>query len=224
MQVFRRIDSYWRDVSLITDDGTGKPKYGKLAKLAMCIFVLPHGNAEPERGFSINKLILGTHGTSLDDETIIALRMVKDYILKSGGVMKVKMTQDLIKSVQGSNERYEAFLKEKDEKERKKVEDKEKKRIEALEAAKLSDEKEAKRAEKKQQEKDRDTLKEGIVVAEEVLNEVNLELGHACKGKALDPKKVKRCQIKISMAMARKRQLEEEVLVLEKKIRKLAKA
>ena len=40
------------------------------------ILTLPHGNAEPERGFSINKALLAVHGWTLE-----ALRLVKDYII-----------------------------------------------------------------------------------------------------------------------------------------------
>ena len=219
--IFRRVDSYWTDVSLICDEVTGKPKYPKLSKLAFCILVLPHGNAEPERGFSINKLMLGIHGTSLDDDTIIALRLVKDHLLKCDGIMNFKITQDLLKSVQQSNQRYSEYLKVKAENKKKAEEQKEKKRLEALEASKINDEQEKRRAKIKQHEKDRDLLKEGIAVAEEVLSEVNMELGKQCDGKSIDAKKVKRCQIKLSMAMDRKRQLEAEVLDVEKKIRKL---
>ena len=60
-------------------------------------------------------------------------------------------------------------------------------------------------------------LKEGIVVAEEVMSEVNIEVGKQCDGKSIDAKKVKRCQIKLSMAMDRKPELEAEVLEVEKK-------
>ena len=224
VNIFRRIDNYWIDIGHITDEITGLPKYGKLSKLAMCVLVLPHGNAEPERGFSINKFMLAIHGTSLDDETIIALRLIKDHILKCGGMMHVKLTQDLLKSVQQSHHRYTEFLKERAEKVKQADKEKERKRLEALEASKVNDEREKRRAEIKQHEHDRDVLKEGIVVAEEVLNEINVELEKLCGGKAIDAKKIKRTQIKLSMTMDRKRKLEAEVTVVEEKMRKLEKA
>ena len=82
---FRRIDSYWNDISRIQDESTGKLKYEKLSKLALGIFVIPIANPAPERGFSINKIMLQIHGSSLDDETIVAIRFVKDHIIKCGG-------------------------------------------------------------------------------------------------------------------------------------------
>ena len=48
--------------------------------LARCILWLSHGNAVPERGFSINGKILDAHGYSISEETIIALRTGKSYV------------------------------------------------------------------------------------------------------------------------------------------------
>ena len=42
--IYRRVNSYWFDVSLICDNVTGKPKYPKLSKLAFRILALPHGS------------------------------------------------------------------------------------------------------------------------------------------------------------------------------------
>ena len=67
-------------------------------------------------------------------------------------------------------------------------------------------------------------MKDGIAIAEEVLDEINAELGIHLAGKTVDTKKIKRCQSKLSMAMSRKRQLESEVAEIEKKIQKLDQA
>ena len=48
---------YWRDVKQIQDED-GNPKYFNLDTLALVILCLPHSNAEPERGFSVNKSLL----------------------------------------------------------------------------------------------------------------------------------------------------------------------
>ena len=85
----------------------------------------------------------------------------------------------------------------------------------------MSGEKERRRKEIEQHYKDKDTLKDGITVAEEVLKEVSDELGKHCEGKTIDTKKVKRCQLKLSMAIDRKKQLDQEVSQIEKKIQKL---
>ena len=45
--------------------------------LAECILSFSHGNAVPERGFSINGKILDAHGHSISEESVIALRIGK---------------------------------------------------------------------------------------------------------------------------------------------------
>ena len=63
------------DISKMTDESTLNVKYENLCRLAFCVLLLPHGNPEPERGFSINKH-LQTHGSEIKEDTIVALRMV----------------------------------------------------------------------------------------------------------------------------------------------------
>ena len=33
-------------------------KYSTIAKLSLCVLLVPHGNTDPERGFSLNKNVL----------------------------------------------------------------------------------------------------------------------------------------------------------------------
>lgn len=77
--------------------------------LAIC--TLSHGNADPERGFSTNKHMLNIHGSSTDQKTIEALRLVKDYINLNGGVSNIKISKDLIKRCSMARQRYEEDLK-----------------------------------------------------------------------------------------------------------------
>ena len=71
---FVRIDHYWSKIGKIRDDaGQYKFKFKHLASLANCVLSLSHGNAAPERGFSLNKKLLDIHGTTIQDETITAL-------------------------------------------------------------------------------------------------------------------------------------------------------
>ena len=71
-----RIDSYWGKVGKILD-GNGNLKYPQLFQLAKCVLSLSHGNSVPERGFSINKILLDAHGTSIKEDTIVAIRFGK---------------------------------------------------------------------------------------------------------------------------------------------------
>ena len=76
---------------------------------AVC--TLSYGNADPERGFSTNKHMLSVHGTSTDQKTIEALRLVKDYINLHRGVSKIRVCKDLIKRCSMTRQRYEEDLK-----------------------------------------------------------------------------------------------------------------
>ena len=67
-----RIDEYWFKVQEIID-ACVKKKYSCLWTLVKCLLSLSHGNADPERGFSLNKFVLNVHGSSLSNDTIEAL-------------------------------------------------------------------------------------------------------------------------------------------------------
>ena len=71
------------------------------------IFSLPDANVEPKCDYSINKSFKSIHGYFTKDQTIAALRFVKDFI---GGIGKVKVTQNLLRLCGRTRERYGAFL------------------------------------------------------------------------------------------------------------------
>ena len=79
-------------------DESRQLKYLQLFALVKCVLSISHGNSIPEQGFSINKYLLSIHGTSTSNETIIAWRLVKDFILV-GGYMKFSVNKNLILSV-----------------------------------------------------------------------------------------------------------------------------
>ena len=83
-------------------------KYLQLAKLVQCVLSLSHGNSTPERGFSVNKQLLAVHGYSTYEDTIIALVIVKDELLRVGGVLEFPITRELLGSVSASWSKYEA--------------------------------------------------------------------------------------------------------------------
>ena len=103
---FKRIDEYWRRIGALTDDN-GNLKYAQLFCLAKCVLSLSHGNAIPERGFSINKQILNIHGYSTYSVTLEALRL-KDELHRVGGEANFKITRELLEDVKASYQRYEA--------------------------------------------------------------------------------------------------------------------
>ena len=56
----------------------------------------------------INKHLLSIHGNSINEETIVALRLVKDHLFKVGSPTKVKIMPKLLVSVKNSFQRYNA--------------------------------------------------------------------------------------------------------------------
>ena len=62
-------------------DSSNTIKYPNSSAFMKCVLSISHGNSSPENGFSINKHILDIHGHSLKEDTIEALRVVKDAIL-----------------------------------------------------------------------------------------------------------------------------------------------
>ena len=143
--------------------------------LAACALSLPHVNVEPERGFSINKILLNIHGQSTKDETIVALRLVKDFIIEREGIEKIKVIQQLLKSCERARERHGAFLEQ-----QRKVE-------EQMKLARVKEEL-AKQTKDAVQELENEIrfLKKGIEVAETSVEEANHELGEVMKGNTLN--------------------------------------
>ena len=104
---FVRINHFWRRIGNLVDE-FGAKKYPQLAKLAQFVLSLSHGNSTPERGFSVNKLLLDVHGYSTYEDTIIALRIVKDELLRVGGILEFSITRELLDPVSASWSKYEA--------------------------------------------------------------------------------------------------------------------
>ena len=104
-ETFTQIDHYWKDVSSMCDK-EGKSKYPKLCTLANCVLTLSHGNADPERVFSITKCQLDLHGDTTDECILESLRMVKDYLMRNGGVEIFNVTPELIKKCENVKIRF----------------------------------------------------------------------------------------------------------------------
>ena len=79
------------------------------------VLSLSHASVVPERGFLINKHLQSVHKNSINEETIVALRLVKDNLFKVGGPTKVKITPKLLVFVKNSFQRYDADLEAKRE-------------------------------------------------------------------------------------------------------------
>ena len=63
---YKQTDHYWRYVGkLVWEDG--QPNYTQLFVIAKYILLSSHGNAVPEKGFSINQKLIEGHGTALNE-------------------------------------------------------------------------------------------------------------------------------------------------------------
>jgi hypothetical protein len=71
------ICAYWQKVSEVPNGGL---QYATLSNVAKAVLTLSHGNAVPERGFSVNNSMLGKEKLSLAEKTIVAQRIVKDTV------------------------------------------------------------------------------------------------------------------------------------------------
>lgn len=87
---YQDIDFYWNKVLSIVR-GDGRPKYSTMSKLIKNILIISHGNADVERGFSINGNIVTEQRTLLSEKSINGLRSTYDAVnfLGNGLVHKV---------------------------------------------------------------------------------------------------------------------------------------
>ena len=139
------------------------------------------------RGFSINKNILKVHGYSTKEDTLIALRFVKNVLILKGGHLKIRLSKDLFTSSRGARSSYVACLeaqKLEQEMEKKRKIDEEAEREKAKEKDKKSDV-------LKRSDGDLELLHAGIRVAENAVEERNTDLGEVMAKKQLDMNKPK---------------------------------
>ena len=113
---------------------------------------------------------MSIHGYSTEDETIVALWLVKDFIIEGRGIEKIKVTQELLRSCERARERYGAFLEQ-----QRKVD-------EQMKLARVKEEL-AKQTKDPVSELENEIgfLKKGIEFAKTRVEEGNRELGEAMK-------------------------------------------
>ena len=188
----------------------GKKKFSKLTALVNCVLILSHGNADPEKGFSVNKHLLQIHGGNTGKETLEALRLVKDSKARKGGIECIKVTKALIRSCQSAHSLYTSELAEK--KRQEKV---------TLDEARKNQEKEEKLKQINEIDSDLIMIKSGIEIAEKAISEGNEELELLIKREKLDRDELAKAHQKINMGVKRKTELQASLLEAEKKKKKL---
>jgi len=77
-------------------DTDGQKKYEHLSFVGKAALTLSHGNAAPERGFSVNNALLTKERGSLAERNIVAIRVLKEAIRIFGSRTKVPITEELL--------------------------------------------------------------------------------------------------------------------------------
>ena len=68
--------------------------------------MLSHGNADPERGFSINKRLIDIHGYNIQEQIIQAVRLVNDCLIQLGGLEIIVINRHLIQMCSDAHFKY----------------------------------------------------------------------------------------------------------------------
>ena len=85
---------FWQKVETMADSD-GSQKYPQWFALMKSVLSLNHGNVVRERSFSVENIMLESPGYTIGNDTIAALRLVKDSIRKKGGMDKFPITRKL---------------------------------------------------------------------------------------------------------------------------------
>ena len=86
--------------------------------MVKCALALCHSNADVERSLSTNKKVDTIHNVSMKKETITGLQSVTAAVEEYGGVDKVPITLDTVKTAENSYCLYNEHLREEQAKER----------------------------------------------------------------------------------------------------------
>ena len=100
-----RLDSFLLERLRVDND-----KYALLTKVLRTVLVISHGQASVERGFSVNKEV---EVENMEGKSLIAQRLVCDYVRTCGGVLQVPLTKELLQAAANSRQRYSRYLEEK---------------------------------------------------------------------------------------------------------------
>jgi hypothetical protein len=108
------IDDYWSRVISIKN-ASGLRKYSCLGKVVRACLSLSHGNADVERSFSVNKKVVTADRVSLGQDTINALRIVKEAIRIQGNgqISSIAITNRMLQLARSAYSVYKDHLEKK---------------------------------------------------------------------------------------------------------------
>ena len=93
--------------SLLAEALSDKKEWELLWAVIKKLLLLSHGQASVERGFSMNKEMVSENQK---EHSLIALRVVKDYLQHGGGVDNVQVTKELLLSASSARRKYQNYL------------------------------------------------------------------------------------------------------------------
>ena len=153
------------------------------------------------------------HGCNIGEETIEAIRLVKDHIIKSGGLEYVSITN----MCGNASSKYKEYLQVKEQ-----LAQKEAAADKANEEAVALEQKDKEKTEKLREiDVDMRFIRTAIGIADQSVVEGNDNLSCCIRSKTLDRKKIEQAQAKIDMGIKRKAELVSEMVLIEKKKSKL---
>ena len=104
---YKRIDHYWHKILSITDNH-GEAKYASLSVVVRLALSLSHGQADVERGFSVNKHVLNDR-TVMNEATLHGLRTVKKTA-KHESIFHIPITKGLLIAYRKAYRAYKEAL------------------------------------------------------------------------------------------------------------------
>lgn len=184
----------------------GHLKYPHLAKVVKTCLSCSHGNADSERSFSTNKHVVTAQRTCLAEDTVTAIRTVKDAVRFSGGsATDIVVTGDMLQRVRMAHSKFKQYRAEQKVAEQKLAKEKANadmriKQAEESRKRKEEDSKQLKQTldklvvEEAQLRQKEQTLRTDLKTSENLLLEGNEKLKVALKTKNMD-------QIAVAQAM-----------------------
>ena len=183
------VATFWSKVLSATNT-LGAPKYEKLSKVLKYVLVLPHGNADVERGFSVNSSVVTEDRPQLTELTISSLRFVKDYVKNCGSVTNVVISKDMITAARGAHQKYVQRIadeKEEEEKRLQQLQEDETEKLKAeLEKEKLEQDAKSLKKKRKDLEEEEKLVSSDLSVGQNLLKEANEKLKKSIKDKNME--------------------------------------
>lgn len=95
--------------TLLYEHMAGDKQLAKVWSVVKLLLLMSHGQATVERGFSVNKEVAVEN---LTERSLIAQRIINDYIVSVGGLANVKISKQLLMSSAGARQKYLSYLDE----------------------------------------------------------------------------------------------------------------